>query len=537
METAMYEGTHEHLIVHALRRRAVLIITIAMLVAGCGAAYTLMRSPSYTSSTAVLLNPAPGNPLAPGPTSAQQVTIAMQTEASMVTSPAVTKLVDENLHTGVVAGTSSVTVTVPSNTQIVAILAQAASPADAKRIAASFADQFLAYRAAQSKTNQANQLANLNDQLKSARSSLAKAAQSASKSDASADASAQVQIYTSRVAALQDSIGQIQATQVDAGSVVKPATLPSSPDGLPGWLLILASAALGLFTGLAVAVWRERADDKIRVSHEVLVAGFPVLGDLGKDLASQDSEAAASEAYRLVRTAFLAAAPRPSVIVVSPTADRAGPASGPLVAGLGRSLVDAGYRAVLVDTVPEAQNSAADVLGVPDGPGLFEVLTGMSLDAALVDVGGLKVLRAGNSHERSRDLLGGRGLTDVFDQLHRDVDFVIVAAPPSTTSDGNALVYAADACVLIVMDQVTTYDQVVTAASRARQLDVPVLGLVCAPRTGWGGRPAQADRDVPSESLQSSVPGPRHSRHSAPNKLTGGQVFEKSRDPATRTLT
>ena len=88
------------------------------------------------------------------------------------------------------------------------------------------------FRASQANDNLQHQLNILAKQAKSAEESLKKSSIAASSDNPPADAAAQVQLYTNRLANLQETIGQsLQAQATDAGSVVTPATAPPAPTG------------------------------------------------------------------------------------------------------------------------------------------------------------------------------------------------------------------------------------------------------------------------------------------------------------------
>ena len=96
----------------------------------------------------------------------------------------------------------------PPNTQIVQVEYTDSLAAKAQEGTQAYADAFLRFRAAQAKDNLDHQLEILRKQATTTADNLKKVAADAASSKPSADAAAQVQVYTNRLANLQDSIGQ-----------------------------------------------------------------------------------------------------------------------------------------------------------------------------------------------------------------------------------------------------------------------------------------------------------------------------------------
>ncbi len=82
------------LIRSALRRHFVIVLALTALGGAIGAAAAALQPVSYTSTASVLIRPAAGNSLSPQtPTgNGTQLTVAMTTEVSLVTTPAVAAL-------------------------------------------------------------------------------------------------------------------------------------------------------------------------------------------------------------------------------------------------------------------------------------------------------------------------------------------------------------------------------------------------------------------------------------------------------------
>ncbi len=483
MESLPRDDVRLHLVADALRRQLVLILVITIAVAGAIAAYALTRPKAYVATARVLVRPLPGNPLGPNvAANGQQLTVAMETEAGIVSSPGVTQLVSDKLRIQVAAGTTAVKASVPSNTEIVLITYRASSATVAMNGAQAFAESFLSYRSSQANSTQNRQLDSLQTQLKAAAEGLKKATTAAASSKPPADAAAQVQLYTNRLATLQDSIGNLQVSDTDSGTVVTPASLPKKPAGLSPLLLIVAGAMIGLAGAITLAIWRERRDDRVRAVSETAIEDLPVLAQLppltayaARTLADAGAGDALYDAYRRGRAGVIALSARPSTLVVSAATPRE--PVDEIAVNLALSLTSAGYRVTLVDGTL-GQGDVAAVLGVPAGAGLSDAL--LDDDTArpdLIETKGLRLLRSGTRPEDGREFFASSRLGTLMAHLSLESDYVIVAAPSAATNDGNAVATFADSVLLVIADKHTTHREVADIVQRSRRLGVSLLGI------------------------------------------------------------
>lgn len=493
-----------------------IILSVAIVLTATVSAFVLTRPVYYSATTSLLLSPLPGNPLVPTISNAQQVTIAMNTEAGVVTSPAVTQQLNQRFPIEMPVGTASLVASAPANTQIVQIEYTSTTAQKAAEGANAYGKAYLEHRLALAELGQKQQLDSLNAQLKSAKDSLARVNKAAAAPAASADASTNVQIYTSQVAALQDRIGQSAAPNGSPGIVIDPATAPSGPTGLKPLWLIAAAALLGLLTGAVIAIWRERSDDRIRSTSDQQVASMPILASIPGErkqgpalVSSRSADDPWTIAYRRGRTGVVALAPAPTTIVMSGD-DGLAPVVR-VTANLALSLASAGYRVTMVDASLE-QDPSNKLLDRPDGPNFAAALIGPSFDEAMVQFGGVRLLPAGPDPHKARELVGGKRLTSLMHELRRDADYVLVAAAPATTPEGMAVAIAGDALVLVVTDRVSTRQHIEDVAMKNRGLGVNMLGLICV-SSGLHHRNvveadvvgAEAHQNSTSPSLQSSL--------------------------------
>lgn len=436
----------------SLRRRWPVVIVTLLL--GCLAGLGLGRvvSPTYSSATSVFLDPVPGNPLDTiSTTNAQQLVVAMQTEANLVTSPDVLSRASRILEHRLAPGTPQVSATVPENTQIVRIQFSASTRRGAEAGAAALATAFLAHRSQQGVATRQRQLATLQKQQKSAQTHLREAIAQASAHHPPAGASARVQLATSRVSDLDQSIGTLQAEDVNPGSVVAPPSAPVA--GMLGQpqVLVAGTGVGGLFLGLLVVAMLGRREDR---RDRGQCGGVPVWGRVygaRKDAVPVDDLPAdhpVREELRQVRASVVRAQERPCVLAVAPT-----PAirhARDTAADLAMVLRDAGHLVAFVDASFEpAPDGLAEVATPHD---LAELLGSRPRPGRSVVLGRWRRvgwLPGGDGLSDARDLLCGDQMSELLGRLRLQYDYVVIATPRASTAEARALGSCADLTLLM----------------------------------------------------------------------------------------
>jgi protein-tyrosine kinase len=131
----------------------------------------------------------------------------------------------------------------------------------------------------------------------------------------------------------------------------------------------------------------------------------------------------------------------------------------------------------------------AQQFGLPDGPGLVDVLVGaVPLQAALVELPGhgLHVLPGGLPTQRSAGLIASTALRRMIESLRGRFDRIVLDAPPSNIADTHELARLADGVLFVIRAGVTPRAAIEKALS---ELDGDkLLGIVLN------------DADTPSES-------------------------------------
>jgi polysaccharide biosynthesis transport protein len=480
--------TPQNVIAESIRRHVVFVLVVAIAFTCAAVALTTTRHSHYTSTAKVLVTAIAGNPLSPDNlSSGQTTTVAMTTEAALVTGPEVYARAVADRKPEPVPPPSAVKAIVPPNTKIVQIRVTAGSPDLAANGAEAYAKAFLDYRTAQAQKGIDTEHATLEQQLTVANAAFTKARDNASKPNPPVDAQTQLQLAASRVATITSTLGDLGATDTAPGKVVSDAVPPDSPDGLNPILVVLAALVLGLGAGALLAIWRERRDDRIRNAYDHSVAGVPILAALPgnrrmspRRTADLHADDPLRTSYRRARAGVIASAASPVVLVVSSVergSSDVDPA-GEVAANLGWSLTGAGFAVTVVDATI-GLGEVAELLGVATAPGLTEQLIAKGTTAPPVqETLGMSVVPAGRNPEAAREFYAGARLAKSLAWFTEGSDYLIVAGPPAATPDGEAVALVGDALLLVVVDKETTHRQMAAVLERADQLSVRVIGAV-----------------------------------------------------------
>ncbi|MGA8245779.1 MAG: Wzz/FepE/Etk N-terminal domain-containing protein, partial [Nocardioides sp.] len=475
-----------------MRRRWVSSLLTFLAVVLLAGAYSMVHSPTYSSSTTVFLQPLTGNALATASSSnPTALTVAMETEASLASSHQVLDLAAKSL--GRTPG--PVTAIVPQNTQIVRIRYTGTSPASAEAGATAVANAFLAFRTSQADASIQRQKGNIEKQIRSTRASLKKTLAQISSGVVSPKTTVDVQLLTTRLSGLTDSLATVDALNTNPGSVVKAATRGRPPLLSRPVVELTGGVLLGFVAAFGVALLRERTDDRIHVGRLSSVGGVPVLArisskdrNLSHFVDGLEPGHPIREAYRRARAGVLAGTSRPAVIAIT-TFPGAGPVSY-TGCNLALALSEAGYRVRIVDASLEDEPRQDFPVGARVG--LADHLVSKQLrELKLARWHHVEMLPAGRDLGSVRDLFSSERMSGLLDRLSKVADYLIVLAPQASSSEAAALSGLADATVLVGRDHHTTYTQVRDQVSRYESLDGTVLGLlVLDQRVSTGAAPS-----------------------------------------------
>jgi len=266
------------------------------------------------------------------------------------------------------------------------------------------------------------------------------------------------------------------------------AIAPSRPYNAGRRLMLTLLAALAAaLAGAGVCYVRVVRDSAVRGAEEMPgLAAAPFLGYLallrsGGGATLQESEARVQH-IRMVRTALLArlAGQRSAAVVITSAGAQAGKTTVAVL--LARSLAQCGKRVLLVDT--DFRNpSVAARLGVPEQPGLVDVLRGTAREEEALRTNGtpgLHVLPAGSSSTQDDDELLADGVFAACLQRWRErFDLVLLDTPPILSlADARILARQADGAVLVVREGHCRRPDVIEAMAAVGASGGRLLGTV-----------------------------------------------------------
>lgn len=175
---------------------------------------------------------------------------------------------------------------------------------------------------------------------------------------------------------------------------------------------------------------------------------------------SATSDTAVAEQYRALRTRIVHADPLSPIHVVMVTSPGRG-AGRTLTAGnLAMTMAQEWQRRICIVDADLRHPSLHRLFGLPDGPGLCDVLAGQAtLDEALVTLEEhqLTILPAGHVPAHPAELLGTTAMRRTLESLRTRYDRIVIdAAPAAPLADVSILSPLVDRVLMVVRAGVTT---------------------------------------------------------------------------------
>lgn len=194
-----------------------------------------------------------------------------------------------------------------------------------------------------------------------------------------------------------------------------------------------------------------RADDAPAWSEE---PAHPTQPDFDPLLiAATDPASAVAEQYRLLRTRLEDPEKDQRRQVLLITSPQVGDGKTTTSANLALTMAQEFQQKVLLVESDLRRPTLASLFGLPDGPGLVDVLLGAApLDEAIASVPGtaLRVLPAGLPSSQSTELLGSLEMQRVMATLRSQFDRLVLDSPPTAIADTHVLARLVDGVVLVV---------------------------------------------------------------------------------------
>ncbi|MQA88693.1 MAG: polysaccharide biosynthesis tyrosine autokinase, partial [Gemmatimonas sp.] len=207
----------------------------------------------------------------------------------------------------------------------------------------------------------------------------------------------------------------------------------------------------------------------------------PVTGELRELITVSELKSSASEAYRTLRTnlIFSQAVQTLHRVVVTSSAPAEGKTT--TVANLGVAFAQQGLRVLIVDC-DLRKARLHELFDLAREPGLTQLVLGHAdIEGVLHDttVPGLKIVTAGTLPPNPVELLGGKRMQEVLEELGRDFDMVLLDTPPLlVAADSLVVSRGADGVLLVVRAGFTDRDQAQFALQQLHAVDARVVGAV-----------------------------------------------------------
>jgi capsular exopolysaccharide synthesis family protein len=490
-----------------LRRRWLLIALVTALILSAAVASTFLAEPTYQSRATVLVRAATGDPLAPG---GGQRGVNLDTERQLVLS---TVVAQEAAKTMRFSGPPTdlidqVSVTVPSDTQVLIISYSAPEPQLAQRGAQAFAEAYLSYReerALQAVTSAGSTLQRrirlLQEQLNTANATIADPGADA---DDKRQAAASRDFLVGQLGVLRAQSATLSVVDIATGEVIAPARVPERPASPNLVLNTLAGLFLGLIVAVALAFVRDRSMEAIggREGLEQLL-NRPVLGVIPNDTGWKKRATArlavverpkgqVAEAFRALATKLLLLSKRHDIKTVMVMSPSAGEGKSSITANLAVELVEADRR-VLVISVDLARPRVHSFFGAANDIGLLDVLAEeVSVEEAVQPVdlsrrwedldgahSNLKVLPVGGAVTRSSRGLSSELLEGLLKEVREEFDFVLLDSPAALLlADALAAASTVDGILVVADARTTKPESIRWLRQQLDQVDAQVLGGV-----------------------------------------------------------
>lgn len=248
-----------------------------------------------------------------------------------------------------------------------------------------------------------------------------------------------------QLTSVDSDIARIDGLSTNPGQIISPAQLSQETARSRAIPVLIAATVLGGALGLLLAVFRDRAvrRDRITEQSDLTAVALPTLGRLASDAGSSDEYVALA---RSVRGQLDAA--QSNVVAITTLGNRGH--AGLVAAWLAMSLGN--EHRVLLLSADFADRRLAQQLGLPQGGGLVEILTKrQTVEQARQSYATIDVVFEGDAQGDAEVVLRMVGLNPMLDSVRHDYDYVVISAPNLlTTKHAYLASVAADMSVLVV---------------------------------------------------------------------------------------
>jgi len=521
-----------------IRRRRILIVATALVVAAGAVLITEVQTPTYRGSAEIVFTSTPSPLDTSGTAESLDPARDIQTQITVLTSAPVRMMVASTLH---VAVAPSITATPAANANAITVTATSTDPVEAAMVANAYANAYISYRktSALSDLLDAEQLiqgriTSLQTQIDALTTQI-NAAKPAAQADVEATLGPQRDALLTEQSSLKQQLDQTQLQSAFASTGAQlgsPAAIPSAPASIGATSAGIAALAVGLLIGVVLAFVVDFLDDSVKSRDDVRQStGLPILGLVpsvaGWRASTHDTRVVslsapmsqAAESYRAVRTAVEFTSTDRSMHILQVTSPNAGEGKSTTAANLSIALARAG-RQVCVVGADLRRPRIHEFFGMSNDRGWISVVQGNSpLSSVLQQVEGVPnawLLTSGNAPADPSELLGSGRMEGLLASLAARFDIVLIdSAPVLPVADASVLAGRVDGVILVCKGRDTKKRALTSAVELLRQVDAPLVGVVfnCADDDlgrgyGYGYGYTEEVRPVPKRGAGHAVTGP-----------------------------
>lgn len=273
---------------------------------------------------------------------------------------------------------------------------------------------------------------------------------------------------------------------------VEPARAPTSPIRPRTATNTILGAAVGGMLALAVAFFFEFMDDSIRSPDQIRqVTDMSTLGAVTHIKGSNPSgrlvtfnlpRSPTSEAFRVIRTNLSFAAIDEGLQTLVVTSSSPGEGKSTISANLGVVMAQTGKQVIIVDS-DMRRPTQHQLFSLPNNRGLTTALLESNIPITdhlqKTKVPGLRVLTSGPIPPNPSELLNSQRMGTIIDVLKEEADMVLFDTPPTlTVADAIILAPQVSGCALIVEAGKTRQHALMQAAERLQASGAHIVGVV-----------------------------------------------------------
>ncbi len=316
------------------------------------------------------------------------------------------------------------------------------------------------------------------------------------------------QEYESNRHMYESILARLREAAVDAGldsadvSIVDLASLPILPSSMSLRNLALLGFFFGAFVGLALSLFLERMDTRMRDSRQIQeLLGLPAIAvvpqtnwkakEKSKDFDVEtapgpeilwDARSAFAEAMRVFRTSIQLSSTTRQSRVITVTSCQPGEGKSTMSTNLAAALAQGGKKVIIVDT-DMRRPSLLWRFKLTNKKGLSEYLTGQESLEDLIQthdtLQNLDMVPSGSSPPLPADLLASDQMKQFVEILRQRYDYVIFDSPPAlSVTDPLIVASLSDGLVLVIRQGICTRAMLTRAAEVFSDVGVKVYGFV-----------------------------------------------------------